>query len=124
MFRITTLFLCILLTAAAVGRYRAEESVRKARSELEKLETSRLEELERIQILRAEIAYLDNPERLAKIARSETDLRPTSREQMVSQRQFAAAMTGETSPTPAEDAPVPSEAITNAIAMAQLAAGE
>lgn len=124
MFRITTLFLCILLTAAAVGRYRAEESVRKARAELERLETSRLEEVERIQVLRAETAYLENPERLAKIARSETDLRPSNREQIMSARQFAAAMTGEENPAVAQDAPVPSQTIANAIAMAQLAAGE
>lgn len=124
MFRITTIFLCILLTAAAVGRYRAEEEVRKAREELDKLETSQLEEQQRIQVLRAETAYLENPERLAKIAAAETDLRPSAPEQVLSARQFASAMTGEEPPAPQQDGAEPADVITNAIAMAQLAAAE
>lgn len=119
MIRITTIFLCLLLAAAAAGRYRAEESVRKTRAELEKLETSRLEELRSIQMLRAETAYLENPERLAKIAEAQTDLRPSAPDQTLSARQFAAAM-GDDAPSQDEDAPVPDSVIANALAMAQL----
>lgn len=119
MIRITTIFLCLLLAAAAAGRYRAEESVRRTRAEIEKLETSRLEELRAIQTLRAETAYLENPERLAKIAEERTDLRPSARDQMLSPRQFAAAVGNEDAPQ--EDAPLPSGVIANAIAMAEAA---
>jgi len=119
MFRITTIFLCILLTAAAIGRYRAEQSVQKTRQELERLETTRLDELRQIQVLRAEVAYLENPERLAKIAKAKTELRPSDRAQVVSVQQFAATMNGDEAPEAAEDDAGPSELITNAIAMAQ-----
>lgn len=121
MIRITTIFLCLLLAAAAAGRYRAEESVKKARDELEKLETSRLEELRAIQMLRAETAYLENPDRLARIAEEQTDLRPSERNQVLSARQFAAAVGGESAPAEEFDSPLPSGVIADAIAMAQAA---
>ncbi|GJL95614.1 MAG: hypothetical protein DHS20C05_20190 [Hyphococcus sp.] len=124
MFRITTIFLCVLLTAAAIGRYRAEESVRKTRIELNSLETSRLQELESIQILRAETAFLENPERLAKIAEAKTDLRPSTQEQMMTERQFASAMHGtEFDEVPLADE-TPADTISNAIAMAQLSGSQ
>ncbi len=123
MFRITTIFLCVLLAAAAVGRYRAEQSVQKTRMELERLETARLDELQQIQLLRAEVAYLENPERLAKIARAKTDLRPSEPVQIVSVQQFVVAMTGADA-LPIDTGGAPSEAITNAIAMAQLSAAD
>ncbi len=91
MIRITTIFLCLLLAAAAAGRYRAEVSVRETRMELEKLETSKLEEQRSIQMLRAEVAYLENPERLAKIASAKTDLRPSESDQSPSAQDFAAS---------------------------------
>ena len=77
MIRISTIFLCLLLAAAAAGRYQAEVAVREARSELRNLEEQKAKELRAIQMLRAEVAYLESPDRLAKIARSETELRPT-----------------------------------------------
>ncbi len=123
MFRITTIFLCVLLAAAAVGRYRAEQSVQKTRIELERLETTRLDELQQIQLLRAEVAYLENPERLAKIARAKTDLRPSEPVQVVSAQQFAVAMTGTDGPQ-IDNGAASSEIITNAIAMAQLSSAE
>ncbi len=123
MFRITTIFLCVLLAAAAIGRYRAEQSVQKTRMELERLETTRLEERRQIQLLRAEVAYLENPERLAKIARAKTELRPSEPVQIISVQQFAVAMTGENGAQIDNNA-APSEIITNAIAMAQLSAAD
>lgn len=118
MIRITTIFLCIVLAAAAFGRYRAEVSVRELREEIDRIETSQVEELRSIQMLRAEIAYLENPERLAKLAEAKTELRPSSGEQVLSAQEFAAAfgMEGE-----ASDADAPeSDVILNAMAMAQL----
>lgn len=118
MIRITTLFLCVLLAAAAWGRYRAEEEVRKTRAELEKLEISAIDERRAIQMLRAEIAYLENPARLAKVADMRTDLRPSDQSQLLSARQFVVAMGGDDAMTEELDAPPPSNVITNAVAMA------
>jgi cell division protein FtsL len=118
MIRITTIFLCIVLAAAAFGRYRAEVSVRELREEIDRIETSQVEELRSIQMLRAEIAYLENPERLAKIAEAKTELRPSNGEQVLSAQEFAAAF-GVDAQSLETDAPQ-SDIILNAMAMAQL----
>ncbi|WP_428407996.1 cell division protein FtsL [Hyphococcus sp.] len=121
MIRITTIFLCVLLAAAAFGRYRAEVSVRELREDIENIETSQVEELRSIQMLRAEIAYLENPDRLAKVAASKTDLRPSDMDQLVNAREFA-ALIGGADYVAEEDAPAPDgDVIMNALAMAQLA---
>ncbi|MEO1243562.1 MAG: hypothetical protein AAFX54_16765 [Pseudomonadota bacterium] len=124
MIRITTIFLCMLLAAAAAGRYRAEVSVKETRSELRRLETSKLEELRAIQMLRAEVAYLENPNRLSKIAQAKTDLRPSEREQLLTARQLAVIMNGDDAEVARSDDSAPGDVITNAIAMAQLADAE
>ncbi len=121
MIRITTIFLCLLLAAAAAGRYRAEVSVRETRMELEKLETSKLEEQQSIQMLRAEVAYLESPERLAKIAKAKTDLRPSESDQMLSAQEFAAAF-GESEAFPDDEPATPQgDVILHALAMAPIA---
>jgi len=121
MIRITTIFLCVLLAAAAFGRYRAEVSVRELREDIEKIETSQVEELRSIQMLRAEIAYLENPERLAKVAEAKTDLRPSSGEQLVNATEFA-ALIGDEDFAKENEPPAPdSDVILHALAMAQLA---
>ena len=124
MIRITTIFLCLLLAAAAAGRYRAEVSVKETRAEIKRLETSKLEETRSIQMLRAEVAYLENPERLATIAETQTDLRPSDQEQILNARQFATAMNGEEAEDEPDASVPPGDVITNAIAMAQLADAE
>ncbi len=121
MIRITTIFLCVLLAAAAFGRYRAEVSVRELREDIEKIETSQVEELRSIQMLRAEIAYLENPERLAKVAEAKTDLRPSNGEQLVNATEFA-ALIGDEDFAKENEPPAPdSDVILHALAMAQLA---
>lgn len=122
MIRITTIFLCIVLAAAAFGRYRAEVSVRELREEIDKIETSQIEELRSIQMLRAEIAYLENPDRLAKIADVKTDLRPSKSEQLMNAREFAVAF-GLEEEAPEEGSPQ-HDVILNAMAMAQLTEAE
>ncbi len=122
MIRITTIFLCVVLAAAAFGRYRAEVSVRELHDEIEEIETSQVEELRAIQMLRAEIAYLENPERLARVADAKTDLRPSNAAQMINAQEFAAAF-GIEGASPEDYAP-PSDVILNAMAMAQLADAE
>lgn len=120
MIRIATIFLCMLLAAAAAGRYRAEVSVKETRAELKRLEISKTEELQSIQMLRAEVAYLENPNRLSKIADAKTDLRPSVQDQLLNARQFAIKMDGdEVDALPYQDR-APIDAISNAIAMAQV----
>ncbi|WP_425409534.1 cell division protein FtsL [Hyphococcus sp.] len=122
MIRITTIFLCFVLAAAAFGRYKAEVSVRELRKEIDSIETSQVEELRSIQMLRAEIAYLENPERLAKIADMKTTLRPSEGEQLQNAQEFAVAF-GLEEAAPGDDEPA-SDVILNAMAMAQLTEAE
>ena len=117
MIRITTIFLCILLAAAAFGRYRAEVSVRELRKDIEGIEASMTDETRAIQMLRAEIAYLENPERLAKIAETKTDLRPSESAQVVNARQFA-ALIGDEEYIEEEKPAKENDVIRNALAMA------
>ena len=121
MIRISTIFLCLLLAAAAAGRYRAEVSVREMRTELRQIETSKLEELRTIKILRAEVAYLENPQRLAKIAAAKTDLRLPQRAQTLNAQQFAAALSGADVELILNAPPASLDISSNALAMAQLA---
>lgn len=88
MVRLTMLLLCLLLAGAAAGRYQAEVAVRDSRKEIESLKAQRSSELQQIQTLRAEIAYLESPERLAALAAKLTDLRPLSAEQLMSAADF------------------------------------
>ncbi|WP_411817605.1 hypothetical protein [Hyphococcus sp. DH-69] len=120
MIRITTIFLCVLLAAAAFGRYRAEVSVRELREDIEKIEISQVEEVRAIQMLRAEIAYLENPERLAKVANAKTDLRPSTGDQMMSAREFAAAFGGEHYAIEEQEHDPANDVIMHALAMAQV----
>lgn len=119
MMRTTTILLCILVAGAAAGRYRAETAVREAHDDLHRIKIEQVEEAKAGKMLRAEVAYLENPERLAKIARAKTDLRPTERGQSLSKAEFAVAMGIET-PNLSPMRSQPSEVIANAIAMAQL----
>lgn len=121
MIRISTIFLCVLLAAAAVGRYRAEVSVKEARQELERLEMEEVDQRRAIQMLRAEIAYLENPERLARIAEAKTDLRPSQGMQTLSAGQFAAAFGADGAlGEPDEGDPAERDVILHALAMSQL----
>lgn len=92
MLRISTFLLCLLLAAASAGRYRAEVAVRETRQSIEMLEQAKADEERRIQVLRAELAYLENPERLAKIAREKTDLEPLTGHQLLNSGEFLSAL--------------------------------
>lgn len=83
MMRFTTFLLCLILAAAAAGRYKAEIAVREAKSEARALERQKAQELSSIQVLRAEVAYLERPERLAEIAEGHTGLEPLSGAQLM-----------------------------------------
>jgi hypothetical protein len=94
MVRLTMFLLCLLLAAAAAGRYQAEVAVRQSRKAIELLKTERASELQQIQTLRAEIAYLENPQRLAALAAKLTDLKPLSADQLMSAEDFRVAFGG------------------------------
>lgn len=91
MMRLTTLILCLILAAAAAGRYKAELSVRDARSEIRALDRKKAEELSSIQVLRTEVAFLERPERLTAIASSVSTLAPLSGAQLMTAEDFELA---------------------------------
>ncbi len=106
MLRVTMLLLCLILAAAAAGRYKAEAAVRETRNELRELEQAKSKELTRIQVLRAEVAYLESPERLAAIATKMTDLEPLTGAQLLTADDFKVAF-GEGDRTMRRDASAP-----------------
>lgn len=91
MLRVTMLLLCLILAAAAAGRYKAEAAVRETREELRRLDRTKTQELTKIQVLRAEVAYLESPERLAAIAAKMTDLEPLTGAQLLTAEDFKVA---------------------------------
>lgn len=105
MVRITMILLCFLLAAAAAGRYQAEVSVREVRRDIHGLDHARAQELSKIQVLRAEIAYLESPERLAKIASEVTDLQPLSGAQLMTADEFLTAFGDAPQAQPKTEAP-------------------
>lgn len=91
MLRLTLLLLCLILTGAAAGRYKAEAAVRETRGELRRLDSAKASELLKIQVLRAEVAFLESPERLSMIAEEMTDLEPLSGAQLLTAQDFQVA---------------------------------
>lgn len=88
MLRLTMILLCFVLAAAAAGRYKAEAAVRETRTELRQLDQAKTLEATKIQVLRAEVAYLESPERLGVIATKMTDLKPLSGAQLLTADDF------------------------------------
>ena len=99
MIRISMIVLCLLLAAAAAGRYQAEVRVREAREELRKLDRLEAEEVAQIQLLRAEVAYLESPDRLVKVAKLATSLKPMAGVQLYTADDFALAFSAQPTPT-------------------------
>ncbi len=91
MVRVTMIFLCLILAAAAAGRYQAEVRVRQAREALAEIEAAKAREEEQIRLLRAEIAYLEGPERLSLIAEKVTELKPLTGAQLMTAEDFSLA---------------------------------
>jgi hypothetical protein len=112
------ILLCFLLLAAAAGRYKAEVSVREAKRELKALEDAKAQELSMIKVLRAEVAYLESPERLAKIAARHTDLGPLTGTQLMTADEFVLALAGAPAQDLAREAPA-GDVIVQALAMAE-----
>ncbi|MEL7030532.1 MAG: hypothetical protein AAGL49_15295 [Pseudomonadota bacterium] len=70
---IAVLALCVF-AAAAVGRYRTEIAVKEAQARLADLRLDVEEQKRRIAVLRAELAHLEDPERLRQLAARHTEL--------------------------------------------------
>ncbi|MEZ5917743.1 MAG: hypothetical protein R3C40_09315 [Parvularculaceae bacterium] len=98
--------LCLILAAAAAGRYKAEVAVRDVRSEIVQIDHKKAAEANKIQVLRAEIAYLESPERLAEIAERVTNLKPLSGAQLMTADDYLFAFrdVSDDVAVPAEDA--------------------
>ena len=124
MVRATMILLCLVLLAAAAGRYKAEVSVRDAREELKELEDGKSQELSRIQVLRAEVAYLESPDRLARIAARYTDLAPLAGSQLMTADEFLLALGEGAGSAPHENSPAEGDVIMHALAMADASALE
>ena len=124
MVRITLIMLCFLLAAAAAGRYQAEVSVRETRNEIDRLDQAKAQEMSDLQVLRAEIAYLESPERLARIAEKVTALRSLDSGQLMTADEFLIAY-GRGEQERLNDEPAQeNDVILHAIAMADLVLAE
>lgn len=121
MLRVMMLLLCLLLAAAAAGRYQAEVRVREARREIKAIDAEKAKALTEIQVLKAEIAYLEGPERLAAIAKRHTDLAPLSGAQLVTAEEFL-AMIGAGEEKPQAPGEGDGDVILHALAMADASA--
>ncbi|MBI1366757.1 MAG: hypothetical protein GC153_12485 [Alphaproteobacteria bacterium] len=124
MIRITTILLCLMLAAAAWGRYRAEASVREARREIHTLDQEKAKELSSIQTLRAEVAFLESPDRLAKIASDVTDLEPLASNQLLTAEDFVAEFGSGKTPAPVAPSRSDGDFVAHALAMADTAPAE
>ena len=123
MIRISMILLCLILGAAAAGRYQAEVRVKNMREELRTLKHEALEERSKIQLLRAEIAYLESPERLAIIADRATDLEQLTSAQLMTADDFLISFSDSPETEKTRSAP-DLDVIKHAIAMADAAAAK
>jgi len=113
MIRWSMVLLGLMVCGAAAGRYEAETAVRRAESEIRRLEKRREAEVREIQVLRAELAHLESPSRLAEYAREFTDLRPVRGDQLMTADDFELAFGGAPGADPVADpagAPAPAYA--------------
>ncbi|GAB4534075.1 MAG: hypothetical protein Tsb0010_14530 [Parvularculaceae bacterium] len=86
------LALCLVLAASA--RYATEISVKNARAELAQLQLENAALSDKRAVLRAEIAYLENPARLAALARAGVGLAPAEPHQFVGMSRAIAIVEG------------------------------
>ena len=91
MLKFSLLLLCLIVTAAAAGRYKADAAVREMRGELRQLDGAKADEISKIQVLRAEVALLESPENLAAIASKMTNLEPLTGAQLLTAEDFVLA---------------------------------
>ncbi|MEM1397240.1 MAG: hypothetical protein AAGH38_07310 [Pseudomonadota bacterium] len=86
--RISLIILCVVLFAAAAGRYSAEASTQALDRKISKLELQKARQERSIQMLTAEVAMLETPARLQQLAEEMTDLAPPSSDRLLAGREF------------------------------------
>lgn len=122
MMRLSTIFFCILLAAAAAGRYRAEVNVRSDKVEIAKFQEMRAGEKEQIDRLRLDVRVLESAPRTAKLSRLYTDLEQLKPNQMQNSNEFLKVITP---PNIAETIPsLDEQYIVKAIAMVDFNEGQ
>lgn len=118
MLRISTLFFCLLLAAAAVGRYKAEANVRADKAEIRSIESQIAAEEQKISELKLQVEVLESGPRLAQLASHRLDLVPARSAQLADARKFAMLIEAGDAATIAPRSRGNGDFIINAIAMA------
>lgn len=85
------ILLMLVMILIAFGRYKAENHVQAIRIEIDDLEARKQTAAQDIMLMRAEIAYLESPARLASIAGSVTELKPLAGRQLITADEFLVA---------------------------------
>ena len=92
MMRFSTIFFCILLAAAAAGRYQAEAGVRAQKAEIEAIEQEIAVEQELVEQLDLEVEVLESSSRLSQLAVHRLDLTAVKPYQLQTAEEFAAIL--------------------------------
>ena len=83
--RLTGFLLFVLGVGLTVGLYYVKTRAQTAQAEVRGLQAAIDEETAAIAVLRAEIAYLESPARLARLARTQLALAPVRSDQIVAE---------------------------------------
>jgi hypothetical protein len=92
MIRISTIFFCLLLAAAAAGRYQAEAKVRADKAEIRDIEQQIEMEEQQISKLKLEVEVLESGQRLSQLAVHKLDLTSMKPYQLHTADEFAALL--------------------------------
>lgn len=121
MIRVSTIFFCLLLAAAAAGRYQAEAKVRADKLEINKLEEQIADEEYRIGQLQLEVEVLESGQRLSQLAARELALTSVKPYQLQTADEFALLLEMPVAAVAQPAVDVNSDFIVDAIAMADFA---
>ena len=87
--RVTRLLWPLLFAGLVTGLYHLKAQVEEQEKELARIQRAIEDEREAIQVLRAEWSYLNQPERLRRIAGARLELQPVSQRQLASLERLA-----------------------------------
>lgn len=87
--RVTRLLWPLLFAGLVIGLYNLKAQVEDQEKELARIQRAIEDEREAIQVLRAEWSYLNQPERLRRLAAAKLDLQPVAQRQLASMDRFA-----------------------------------
>ena len=96
MMRHTTLLFLLLAGALSVGLFSVKYRVQGLEQELESLNKSIYRERQSIHVLKAEWSYLNNPDRLARLAKKYLNMQPIKPSQLATLDDLASLGKGET----------------------------